>query len=349
MLGRSGIGRYIEQVVPRVFAGSELTGSLLGDVDLMRRQEFGGAESTLISCTSSIYSAQEQIELWRATPAYTDLFWSPHYNIPLAIRTKVVVTIHDVLHVARPEFVGGAHRRLYAKAMLQAVKRKAAAILCDSQFTADELMRLVGIPASSIQVIALGVEERCFQVGTDGPPQHRPYFLFVGNVKPHKNLQRLLQAFSGLTDELPHDLIIVGQKEGFLGGDTRVMEDAMKLAGRVQFTGHIADDEVHRYVSHAEALVLPSMYEGFGLPALEAMAAGCPVIVSRVASLPEVCGDAAEYVDPYRLESIAAGMRRVAENAELRSELREKGLARAGRFSWDRCAAETREVILGLL
>ncbi|HET7274383.1 MAG TPA: glycosyltransferase family 1 protein [Longimicrobiaceae bacterium] len=351
MLGRSGIGRYIEQVVPRVFSAGGLRGTLLGDVESMRSWNVARSMPAfeLLPCDAPIYSIREQLAMWRATPRDSDLFWSPHYNIPVLVSGNLVVTVHDVLHLARPEHVQGAHRRLYARSMLQAVRRKADAILCDSQFTADELMRLTGVGADAMHVIPLGVDEECFRVRSDDPPHDRPYFLFVGNIKPHKNLGRLVAAFGSVADELPHDLIIVGQKEGFLSGDERVVEDAAALKGRVLFTGRVDDDAVHRYLAHAEALVLPSTYEGFGLPALEAMAAGCPVIVSDVASLPEVCGDAAVYIDPYDPRSIADAMRRVAESRALRDELREKGLSRAREFSWDACARDTRQVIQAVL
>jgi len=144
---------------------------------------------------------------------------------------------------------------------------------------------------------------------------------------------------------VPHDLVIVGQKEGFITGDRKVESGAAELGGRVKFTGLVDDALLKRYVACADALVLPSFYEGFGFPPLEAMACGCPAIVSDRASLPEICGDAALYCNPDDVEDIAARMLEVATNEALRAQLRERGLARARQFTWDRCASETLAVI----
>jgi glycosyltransferase involved in cell wall biosynthesis len=202
-------------------------------------------------------------------------------------------------------------------------------------------MRVVGVPASKIEVVYLGVDEGWFGVDAGARPQPNPYFVFVGNVKAHKNVAGLVDAFRLVAERVPHDLVIVGKKEGFITGDRRVEASAAALGGRVKFTGLVDEALLKRYVACAEALVLPSFYEGFGLPPLEAMACGCPAIVSDRASLPEVCGDAALYCNASDVADIAARMLEVATNGALRAQLREKGPARARQFTWDRCARET--------
>jgi glycosyltransferase involved in cell wall biosynthesis len=214
-------------------------------------------------------------------------------------------------------------------------------VICNSRFTADELTRVVGVPASRIEVIHMGVDEGWFAVGEPARPHKKPYFVFVGNVKEHKNVAGLVDAFRRIADKVPHDLVILGKKEGFITGDRKVEGGTAALGGRVKFTGFVDDALLKRYVACADALVLPSFYEGFGFPPLEAMACGCPSIVSDRASLPEICGDAALYCNPDDAGDIAARMIEVATNEALRDELREKGLARARRFTWDRCARET--------
>ena len=351
MLSRSGIGTYVSNVVPRVierYRGGSV--SLIGDRDELARLPWARGDAvSLVDCASPIFSLDEQLRLPRAIPAETDVFWSPQFNIPLLYRGRLLVTIHDVLHLAIPRYMGGVHKGLYARALLAAVRWKADAVVCNSRFTANELMRLVGVQASTIEVIYLGVDEAWFSVDKGARPHDKPYFVFVGNVKAHKNIAGLIEAFRDVSGKIPHDLVIVGKKEGFVTGDRKVEGWAAALGERVKFTGLVDDALLKRYVAWADALVLPSFYEGFGLPPLEAMACGCPTIVSASASLPEICGDAALYCDPSDVKDIAAKMLQVATDGATRALLREKGLQRARQFTWDKCARETLAVIESLL
>jgi glycosyltransferase involved in cell wall biosynthesis len=346
MIRSSGIGTYLRQVVPRLvgFSGSRF--ALLGDLNELRREGLGrDSRTTLHPCTAPIYSLREQLALRKSTPPDTELFWSPHYNIPLGGRAKLAVTVHDALHLARPEFVRGAHRRIYARAMFRELRRRATAIICDSRFTADELTKHAGITAGRVEVIHLGIDQSWFAEMSSVSPHPRPYFIYVGNVKPHKNLTGLLEAFSIAATNLPHDLLIVGRKEGFISGDSGAIERGARLGDRVRFTGEVADATLRAYVGHAEALILPSHYEGFGLPALEAMAAGCPALVSSAASLPEVCGDGALYFDPDSAGEIADRMRQITRDQVLRREMIAAGRERARLFTWESCARRTGEVL----
>src|SRR5690606_23809850 len=133
-----------------------------------------------VTCIAPIYSHREQLELRRRTPVHAGIFWSPHYNIPVLRPDKLLVTIHDVLHLARPEFVQGRHSRFYARAMFEAVNRRAAAVVCDSTFTADELRRLVGIDGRKVTVVHLGVEDAWFEARGARAPYPKPYFVYVG-------------------------------------------------------------------------------------------------------------------------------------------------------------------------
>jgi len=142
-------------------------------------------------------------------------------------------------------------------------------------------------------------------------------------------------------NSIPIDLVIVGKKEGFVTKDNHVEKQAQKLGDRVSFTGEIDDHTLSNYYANAQTLVLPSLYEGFGLPPLEAMACGCPVIVSDIASLPEVCGDAAVYIDPYDPNDIAEKIKLVVNDGDLREKMRLKGLEHAKMFTWQKCAAQT--------
>ena len=343
MLHASGVGTYLRNLVPRLItAYPNAKFYLLGDTGELRGHGWTRtANVALVDCQAPIYSVAEQFELLRKIPQDTRLFWSPHYNIPLLYRGALLATIHDVFHLAMPQYVGGLHKRLYAKGMFAALRRKARAILCVSDFTKNELVRLTGQGRQEISTTYLGVDDSWFRIQKHRSPHPKPFMLFVGNIKPHKNLRALIEAFALIRDEVPHDLLIVGKREGFVTGDKAAVAAATALGARVQFTGYVEDDLLRRYFAHADALVLPSLYEGFGLPPLEAMACECPVLVSRTASLPEICGDAALYCDPYSIRDVADKILLLTNKPSLRERLRRKGLDRAKQFTWDRCAEQT--------
>jgi len=351
MLNHSGIGTYLRNTVPALIAERpEIHFTLLGAPEELRTLPGADAANCeLREFRAPIYSIAEQVGAWRLTPRGTDLYWSPHYTIPLLRRGKLLVTVCDVCHLALPHLFGGLHRRLYAKLMFAAVRRKADAIITISEFTRREFLRLVGPARQEIHAITLAAPERWFSVRPTRNPEPAPYVLYVGNVKPHKNLTTLLEAMRLLPGDVAHNLVIVGKESGFLTGDPRVRERAAALGDRVRFTGRVSDEALEQYVAHADALVFPSLYEGFGLPPLEAMACGCPVVVSNAASLPEVCGDAAVYIDPLDPADLARQLRRVLGDATLREELRARGRARARQFSYDDCVRRTLAVVDELL
>jgi glycosyltransferase involved in cell wall biosynthesis len=347
MIEASGIGTCVAELLPRLTAERPgVQWVILGSRSVLRELPWTRAANVrIVDFESPIYSVREQIGLARRIPSETSIFWAPHYNIPLVRQGRLVVTVHDVGHLALPEFFGGFHRQAYARFMFRRISRSADAIMTDSEFTRTEFERLVGVAKASPEVVHIGVDQSWFEVAPSPSPHPKPYLLYVGNVKPHKNLGRLLQAFGKLMSRIPCDLLILGKTEGFRTGDSEVQAAANRLAPRVQLLGAVSQGLLKRYVTHAEALVLPSLYEGFGLPPLEAMACGCPTIVSRVASLPEVCGNAAEYCDPLDPESIADAIVRVLQDSKLRETLRCRGLERARRFSWERSARSALAVL----
>lgn len=261
----------------------------------------------------------------------------------------MLVTVYDLFHIAMPEMVGGLHKRLYARALFNAVRRQASAIITISRFTRDELIRLTGTATQAIHPIHLGVEESWFHIPDSPSPHPKPYILFVGNVKPHKNLGALIDAFARVCDRIPHDLVLVGKNDGFITGDKRVALQAKNLNGRVKFTGFVDDKALKTYFAHANSMVFPSLYEGFGLPPLEAMAAGCPVLVSAIGPMPELFGDAALYCDPRRPDDIAAKLLDLLTDSNLSDALRTRGLERARTYTWDKCVAQTAVVVEQLL
>jgi len=293
-----------------------------------------------------IYSLREQFLMPRLTQR-SEVLWVPHFNVPLAADSTVVVTIHDLLHLAHPEFFPGLRKKVYARGMLAGAVRKARRIIAVSDFTASELVRYTKADPNRITVVHNGVASRWFEPSPSPSPRPRPYFLFVGNIKPHKNLKGLIPAFSAVAEALPdHDLVIVGKKDGFITADHQAEKAAATAGNRIVFTGFLDDISLKQYVTHAEALVYPSLYEGFGLPPLEAMAAGCPVIAADIPALRESCGGAAIYCDPLCSENIGDAMRSAAMLAGAeRAGLVTAGKLHAKRFTWRETARQTLAVL----
>ena len=348
MINASGIGVYVRNLLPRIIAlSNDFLIYLLGSYDELNKYGWAANDHVkIINCDKPIFSIAGQLEVIKKMPKDTKLFWSPNFIIPIFSKGKVLATVHDVFHLAMPEYLS-MPVRASARILFEVLQHKADKIICVSHFSARELVRLTRIPEEKIQVIYNGVDNSWFHVTPKDNPYNRPYLLFVGNVKPHKNLSALLKAFSMLKDKIDHDLVVVGKREGFLTPDNN-LENAINnynLHERVHFTGYIEDDLLKQYYVFADALVFPSLYEGFGLPPLEAMACGCPVIVSNAASLPEVCGDAALYFDPYRPEDIADKIMILLNDNALKAELKKKGKERALYFTWDKSAQETIRVI----
>ena len=349
MLKAAGIGTYLRSLLPRLMQKApEWRFVLIGRREEM--ESFSWARSpqaTLIHSSRPIYAPGEQWEIPNKIPAETDLYWQPHYNIPLFYRGKLLVTVHDLLYLDAPGIPGGFHKRLYARLFFSALRRKADGILCVSGYTKERLLFHTGKGKAEPTVVYNGIDESWFHTEKGERPYAKPYLLYVGSVKPHKNLVRLITAFKSLLEKIPHDLMIVGKKEGLITGDNRALKAAEDLGDRVRFTGDFDHDDprFRQYYLHAEALILPSLYEPFGLPALEAMACGCPVILSQAEALPEVYGNAAEYFDPLSTEDMAEKIYKVLMDPELRKDLSRRGLGQARLYNWDKSADETFAVI----
>ncbi len=353
MVLAAGIGTYLRQLVPRVrhtLPSFDLC--LLGSAETLARFEWAQRPGvTIVECAAPIYSVREQGELAFKIPSQTVLFWSPHYNIPLFFRGRLLVTVHDTFHLAMPQFVKGWHRRLYSRVMFRAVRSKAAGIVCVSRFAKDQVLKYCPTGKQNITVVHNGVDPSWSEVVTGPSPHPKPYLLFVGSVKPHKNLSRLLEAFDRLLQKIPHDLIIIGRQEGFITGDALANERASAMHSRVKCVGEVDHDHeiLRRFYGHADALILPSLYESFGLPALEAAASGCPIVVSRVGGLPEVYGESALYCDPYDVGNIANTIFQMVTDRDLRRRHIDRGRAVATLYSWDQAAQQLGRLIQTLL
>ncbi len=308
MLKSSGIGKVIENILIRMIPmKSEWEFYLLGKSKEIKDILFESKDNVhIVECDCPIYSIREQLILPFKIPAHLDVFWSPHYNVPILYRGKLIVTIHDLAHLALKEYRSSLPKLIYANILLRVASYKSKKIVCVSEFTKKELLKFIPeVNSNKISVIYNGVDVKWRNIRKIRSPHDNSYYIFVGNVKPHKNLHRLLEAFKRVAKNIKQDLIIVGKKDGFITGDNNIKEDIRGYEDRIFFTGYISDELLMQYVAYSDALIFPSVYEGFGLPPLEALAAGKRIIVSNVASMPEVCDGYADYFDPYSIEDIA--------------------------------------------
>ena len=284
---------------------------------------------------------------WEMVHRDPDLLFVPAHVIPL-IHPRSVVTVHDLGYIYYPQ----AHRpfdRLYLDLSTRFNASVASQIIADSEATKNDLVRKYHVPEERITVVYPGcnLEPVIDEAGWRRVREryHLPdrYILHLGTLHPRKNILRLLEAFQSLATDFPDLHLVLAGKKGWLYEE--IFYKAEGLNGRVHSPGYIASEDLPLLLRKARLFILPSLYEGFGFPILEAMAAGTPVVCSNASALPEVAGDAALLFDPHNVEAMRETTRRVLEDEALRAELIERGLERAKIFSWERCAKETLSVL----
>jgi glycosyltransferase involved in cell wall biosynthesis len=304
--------------------------------------------------TSANYSVIEQIRIPLALKREgVTLFHAPHYVLPPLVPCRSVVTIHDCIHLMFPQYLPGRLALGYARASIFAAARRATRVLTVSESSKRDILRFVDIKPEKIDVIynayddRFGVEPREEDVGRvrERYQLHDEFVLYAGNVKPHKNLERLIEAFHLVRRRgLDHlNLVLIGDEISRYAALRRAVH-RHQLHKYVRFLGYMPEATLAVMYRLAGVFVFPSLYEGFGLPPLEAMASGTPVVTSNVSSLPEVAGDAAVLVDPYDPDAIASGIYRVLTDDQLRRDLRVRGAARAQQFSWEQSVRRVREI-----
>jgi glycosyltransferase involved in cell wall biosynthesis len=352
---RTGAGNYIVNLIrnlPRVDNANEYVvfGTSAHEQELLPaggapnvrfvRRDFPGRGARL---------AWEQVGLPRQVRANRlDVLHSPHYTMPLRHSARSVVTFCDMTFVLHPDLHQGI-KRVFFPAMMRLSARRADRLIAISESTREDLVGMWGVDRSRVSAIPLAADEH-FQprpqaeiAGVCGRYDLRPgdYILYVGMLEPRKNVDRLVEAFGQAAGDLIGiDLVIAGRR-GWMYDQIFARVEELGLQGRVRFTGFVPGADLPALYSGARLFAYPSKYEGFGLPVLEAMSCGAPVVTTNVSSMPEVAGDAALLVAPDDVAGLAAALKRLANDSGLRDGLVCRGLERARTFSWERCARET--------
>ncbi|MFH0925329.1 MAG: glycosyltransferase family 1 protein [bacterium] len=339
-----GIGTYIQNLLNGLPYDNNITYLFLGN-DRMPIDKYIKKNTNYRQVNSKSYSFKELITIpYIAYSNNLDLLHVPHYVVSpfTPHRIKVIVTIHDIIHLLFPKYFPFPLAYYYAKVMLSLVSKRANKIITVSEYSKQDMVKHLRISPNKIEVIYNGLdpvfcseEKKIKDKRACHPLIARDYLLYVGNFKPHKNLTNLIKSFNILynTYSKNYDLILAG---GNLDEqpDLKNLVRQYSLSHVVKSLGYISLKELPPLYSNATLFIYISLYEGFGFPPLEAMACGIPVIVSNRSSLPEIIGDAAVFVDPYNIENIYEGMISVLSSTYFKNELVAKGKKRAEKFSW---------------
>ncbi|MGH9379869.1 MAG: glycosyltransferase family 4 protein [Thermoanaerobaculia bacterium] len=350
-----GIGTYVRNLVDFIgrldgennyilFTGRDASGSFAELPENFR----------LVEESAPVYSGRELFALaWRLWRRRVDLYHATHYVLPAFVPGKAVVTIHDIIHLLYPQFLPSALAYLYAQRMIRRSLTRGDAIIAVSSSTKTDLMEYFDVGGDKIQVVYQGVsdvfrqslgEERIAEVAARLELK-RPYLLFVGNPKPHKNLDNVVRAYARALKLRPFDgdLVCIGNRGQ---GDFKLEQRAEQLGirDRVRLVGHVADELLPAIYQGATLFLFPTLYEGFGLPVVEAMASGVPVITSNTSALHEIAEGYAHLVDPLDVDAIAGAIAKCMHDPEHRESLAQLGRRRAEDFRWKRTAEQTLEI-----
>jgi glycosyltransferase involved in cell wall biosynthesis len=316
--------------------------------DMGRFSHFPNVSEKVIAAPNKLIWDQIAVPLF-ARRENLDVIYNPKLSIPLITRSKTILAMHGggqlvMRHLFR------WWDRMYVSVANPLYCKKAAAIITMTNIGARDIVKYMGADPRKMRVIPEAYNDRCRvleEAETVGVKEKyrlpREFILFVGGIQPMKNFGNLLRAYHKIHRSIPHKLVAVGFNRWKFSDDLKLI-DELGLRDKIIFPGFVADEEVPAFYNLASLFVLPSLYEGFGIPVLEAMASGCPVITSKTGCSPEVAGDAALLIDPYDPDDIAGAIQKILTDTQLRDELIQKGLQRAQQFSWEKCARETLHV-----
>ena len=344
MIESSGIGEYIKHII-----NSGIYDCAIGNPDIIGKY----SDLPVIEFCAAIYSMKEQLFFPMSKLKDFDLIHFPHYNVPFFFRKRFVVTIHDLTHIKYWEFLPNKLAYYYAKVLLKHDMKCSKKILTDSEYTKQDIKKTFKVKSEKIFAIPIATDRKIFRKKKEselvstrlkfGLNCGERYILFVGNLKPHKNLNKLIEAVASLNNQINCKLVLVGRvfKDSCIDDFLKKTE----MADRVVLTGFVTEDELVDLYNIATVFAFPSLYEGFGLPPLEAMACGTPVVCSNTSSIPEVVGAAGEYFDPRSSKQIADALFAVLGNSRRTEELIELGVKRVENFSWEETVNNLRRVL----
>lgn len=350
---RAGIGNYIFRLINK-FAQRNFDLVIFGEQDKLPK----GLSNAKIVSPGIILEKNWQRILWEQlvlpwqSRDKVDLMHYTDYALPLAVKfVPSIITVHDLSFLIYPEtFTKGA--RLTKQTLIGPSVAKADKIIAVSQNTKNDLIKFFSIASEKIKVIYEGFNQELYAPMDQNEAQAylikkynlmEPFFLYVGTLEPRKNIPTLVRAYAIVRDRLGNGcpkLVLAGQK-GWLYEDIFFSVKELGLTEEVIFTGYVPDEDLPYFYNAAVAFLYPSLYEGFGVPPLEAMACGTPVITSNTSSLPEVVGEGGIMVDPLDVEALVKAMEKVYADQEFREALSKQGLAQASKFTWKATAEET--------
>jgi glycosyltransferase involved in cell wall biosynthesis len=321
-------------------------------VFMYRQKQDVGQFTSFPNVTEVVIRAPNKL-LWDqvAVPVFAkkqrlDLIYNPKLSIPLITRSRTVLVMHGGAQFVVPH-VFRWYDRIYFKIANRLFCKRANAVITMTHTGAKDIVDRMGADPEKVHVINEGYNETCTVLDAAATAAVRlkyslpeQFILFVGGITPLKNFGNLLKAFGKLQSGFPHKLVVVGFNRWKFSKDLEMMNE-LGLRDKIVFCGFVPDEDLAAFYNLASLFAFPSLYEGFGIPILEAMACGCPVLTTKTGCSPEVAGGAALLVDPYEPDSIADGMRKILSEEALRRTLIENGLTRAKHFSWRKSAAET--------
>lgn len=350
----TGVGRYIRNLVLNLQKIDQENEYVLfmrsKDVDEFNNPQASSFQFRIVKTDIHWHTIKEQLKLPKIlNKENLDLMHFPYFSVPIFYNKPFVVTIHDLIinhfPTGKASTLSGpvyGLKLLAYKFVIAQAARKAKKIIAVSNATKKEVIDQFKIDSSKLNVTYEGVDDRILEIKNQKSKIDGKYFLYVGNAFPHKNLDRLLEAFKILNSNT--NLVFVSKNDYFYKRLKKKVDD-MKLLEEVIFLQNVNDEELSNLYQNALALIMPSLMEGFGLPALEAMANKCLVLSSDIPALKEICGDAAIYFDPYNVNDMAEKIKEIYSNdSNHYSDEKEKGLRKAKLFSWHKMAKETLKV-----
>jgi len=341
----SGIGTYIQNMIPGLVRSTTVLDFLIiVKFNSQLKKVINLKNVYFLETQGRMYSIYENLKLWIKIPKTAVLYFASHYAHPFLGHSNVIVMLHDVLHLRPTVCYLSWYKRVFGWVYITHVLRNSKMVLTNSNFSKSEINLLFEKYSNKVVSIHLGVAPHWFVNGKRSRGSEK-FVVVHGNQKPHKNIISLVRAFSLIKHHIRHKLVIVGSAVGGQSPELRKELEDSAIRDRVEFTGFLSSSELVELVAEADCFVFPSLYEGFGLPPLEAMAAGCPVAVSDIPAVREVCGDSAVYFNPLNELDIAFSILSIVTNKALQDRLSLAGIERARKFTWDKTIEKTLKLL----